>query len=189
MMEIKVNNNNTNMDSEDNLNDNLQNNIFANGGSNVVGTGLMEENGKEILSDNASDTVYDWTYGNDGSISDAGNEGSLDTENADVSDGNAAHMEGNAAIESDISGNDLYPPAVSVSGGDIYIEYYGVLSCSCGDGSASPFMEEDVTHINNTLDMLLFTADGILFFILFAWAEKKISNGIRKLFHKITPNT
>ena len=189
MMEIKDNNNNTNMESEDNLNDNLQNNIFANGGSNVDITGLMEENGKEILSDNTSDTVYDWTYGNDGSISDAGIEGSPGTENADVSDGNAAHMEGYSAVESDVSSNDLYPPVASVSGGDIYGEYYGSLSCSCGDGSASPFTEESATHINDTLDTLLFTADGILFFILFTWAEKKVTNGIRKLFHKITPNT
>ena len=188
-MEMKENNNNTNMESEDNLNGNSYDNRNYDSSSDMGDFGLMEENGEEPLSDTDSSSNYDRNHGDDGSTDDADTEGSLNTENADVSSGNAAHMEGNAAVESDVSGNDLYLPAASVSGSDVYIGYYGVFSCSCGDGSVSPFMEEDAAHISDTLDALLFTADGILFFILFAWAEKKISNGIRKLFHKITLNS
>lgn len=186
---MNVVDNNVNMESEENLNGNLHDNRTAVSSSGMGNFGLMDENGKETLSDNDSSGFHDWNYGNGFGTANGETEGSPDIGNADVSAGNAAHMEGNAPVETDVSSNDLYLPAVSVSDGDFYGGYYGSLSCSCGDGFSSPFIEEDVTHINNTLDALLFIADGILFFILFAWAEKKVSNGIRKLFHGVKPNS
>lgn len=184
-------NNNTNMESEENLNGNTgiyNNNSSVYSDNNSIGEleGITEE-----YMDSSGFGGIGIDYVITDSIEETGNiKTSPDTENATISDGNGSHMESAPPVISDVSdGNlDAYPPPVSA--GDVYNEYYNdfYLSCSCGDGMASPFTEDDVLHINGTLDALLFTTSGILFFIIFAWAEKKLSNAIKKLFRSSKPN-
>jgi len=184
-------NNNTNMESEENLNDNtgIYNNgssVYSNNNSAGELEGIAEEN-----MDSPDFGGIDVDYVITDSIEETGNiETSPDAENTAISDGNGSHMESAPSVISDVSGgnHDAYLPPVSA--GDIYNEYYNdfYLSCSCGDGMASPFTEDDVLHINGTLDALLFTTSGILFFIIFAWAEKKLFNAIKKLFRSSKPN-
>ncbi len=183
-------NNNTNMESEENLNDGLYGNNPVNGDSGMDTSGLVDGNEEQAVPDSGSDSIFPRTDGGNGGAEGNEPQASPDTENAAVSDGNGSHMESAPPVINDVSGGntDAYLPPVSA--GDVYNEYYNdfYLSCSCGDGMASPFTEDDVLHINGTLDALLFTTSGILFFIIFAWAEKKLSNAIKKLFRSSKPN-
>lgn len=175
---------NTNIESEEKLNDDLFSNKPADSDSDMGNSGLMEENEKPSLVGTDSDNMLGGTDTDKIINGSTGAQSEPPAENTDVSDGNAAHMEGNADVEAGVSDGYLPFSAVSpVSAGDIYNTYY--YSCSCGDGYESPFTKEDVSHINGTLDALLLTASAILFFILFAWAEKKINSGIRKMFHRM----
>lgn len=175
--------NNTNIESEE-LNNDLLSNKPADSSNVMDNLGFMDTNSEEVLVDNGSDSDGGRNVSDNVGAENTGTQSEPPAENTDVSDGNAAHMEGNADVETGVSDGDLPFSAVSpVSAGDTYNTYY--YSCSCGDGYESPFTKEDVSHISGTLDALLLTASGILFFILFAWAEKKISNGIRKMFHRM----
>lgn len=175
--------NNTNIESEEKLNDDLFSNKPADSDSDMGNSGLMEENEKPSLVGTDSDNMLGGTDIYKISNGSTGAQSEPPAENTDVSDGNAAHMEGHADVETGVSDGDLFYIGSPVSAGDTYNTYY--YSCSCGDGYESPFTKEDVSHISGTLDALLLTASGILFFILFAWAEKKIGNGIRKMFHRM----
>lgn len=183
-------NNNTNMESEEKVNDSLYSNNPINGDSDMDTLRQVDGNKEQAVSDSDTGDILHWTDDDNGGTKGNESQPYSGTEKPAVSDGDGSHMESAPPVISDVSGGsfDAYLPPVSA--GDVYNEYYNdfYLSCSCGDGMASPFTEDDVLHINGTLDALLFTTSGILFFIIFAWAEKKLSNAIKKLFRSSKPN-
>ena len=178
------------MESEEKVNGNFYSDNLFNGDNDMGTLRQVDGNEEQAVSDSDTGDILPRTDGGNSGAEENESQLYSGTENPAVSDGDGSHMESTPPVAGDVSGGSYEASPLSVSAGDVYNGYYNSFytSCSCGDGMSSPFTGDDVLHINGTLDALSFTMGGILFFIIFAWAEKKVSNAIKKLFRSSKPN-